>query len=389
MAALGTRCQNLYRLRVAKQDHSRWPIEPHTLAKHAILRRYLGRWFPIMAKRNARIIYVDGFAGPGRYVEGEDGSPIIALRIARDFLASGVLRPQQLTAIFVEQKTGRHRLLSEEVRALNVADPAYSGITCFVEKSDYASTMARIWSILDAGKAHIAPTFALIDPTGIKGVRYHDTAKLLSYPKTEVLVNLMYEETNRFRGGPEFEPHLDRFFGHQDWRVLRDIENSGERRRRTVEIFRDRLLEAGAKYVLSFEMKNASNATDYFLFFATKSATGLAAMKWAMWQVDKSGQFSFSDYTYAKGPMLVQPSPDYDALRRQLAQHFGGRRSVPMEEIELYVLAETSFYYYKREALKPMEDQGLLSIDTSQYPLRKKGTFPDRISVDFATEVRA
>jgi len=85
----------------------------------------------------------------------------------------------------------------------------------------------------------------------------------------------------------------------------------------------------------------------------------------------------------------VQPSPDYDALRRQLAQHFGGRRSVPMEEIELYVLAETSFYYYKREALKPMEDQGLLSIDTSQYPLRKKGTFPDRISVDFATEVRA
>jgi hypothetical protein len=44
-----------------------WPIEPHTAAKHQILRKYLDAWFPILATYNKRIVYVDGFAGPGRY----------------------------------------------------------------------------------------------------------------------------------------------------------------------------------------------------------------------------------------------------------------------------------------------------------------------------------
>jgi hypothetical protein len=33
-----------------------------------------------MAKWNGRIIFLDGFAGPGRYAGGEEGSPLIALR---------------------------------------------------------------------------------------------------------------------------------------------------------------------------------------------------------------------------------------------------------------------------------------------------------------------
>ena len=60
-----------------------WPIEPHTSAKHQILRKYLDAWLPILGTYNKRIIYIDGFAGPGEYVGGEPGSPIIALEAAR------------------------------------------------------------------------------------------------------------------------------------------------------------------------------------------------------------------------------------------------------------------------------------------------------------------
>ena len=57
-----------------------WPLEPHTKAKHEILRRYLGAWFPILTSGgwNRRVIFLDGFAGPGRYSACEPGSPIIA-----------------------------------------------------------------------------------------------------------------------------------------------------------------------------------------------------------------------------------------------------------------------------------------------------------------------
>lgn len=48
-----------------------WPLDPHTLAKHEILRRYLEAWFPIVGRYSHRIVYIDGFAGPGRYAGGE------------------------------------------------------------------------------------------------------------------------------------------------------------------------------------------------------------------------------------------------------------------------------------------------------------------------------
>src|SRR2546425_7543157 len=61
-----------------------WSIDAHTRAKHEILRRYLQAWFPILATHHGRVIYVDGFSGPGRYEAGEPGSPLIALQVAID-----------------------------------------------------------------------------------------------------------------------------------------------------------------------------------------------------------------------------------------------------------------------------------------------------------------
>src|SRR5262245_65441693 len=73
----------LVALGVAPRD-TIWPLQPHTAAKHRILRCYLDAWLPIMGSWNGRILIVDGFAGPGVYSGGEEGSPIIALRALMD-----------------------------------------------------------------------------------------------------------------------------------------------------------------------------------------------------------------------------------------------------------------------------------------------------------------
>lgn len=58
-----------------------WELEPHTAAKHAILRRYLSAWLPILSHGGfQKLAYIDAFSGPGSYVGGEDGSPVIALK---------------------------------------------------------------------------------------------------------------------------------------------------------------------------------------------------------------------------------------------------------------------------------------------------------------------
>ena len=70
-----------------------WTLDPHTRAKHLILQRYLHAWIPIIALGRGRAVFIDGFAGPGVYAGGEEGSPIIAMRASiirvRSALSSG------------------------------------------------------------------------------------------------------------------------------------------------------------------------------------------------------------------------------------------------------------------------------------------------------------
>lgn len=63
-----------------------WKLEPHTRAKHEILRRYLQAWMVILSQgKFPEILYIDGFSGPGEYVDGEVGSPVIALETALSY----------------------------------------------------------------------------------------------------------------------------------------------------------------------------------------------------------------------------------------------------------------------------------------------------------------
>src|SRR5579872_5279699 len=56
-----------------------WPITELTPTKHSILRSYLDWWFPTMIQQHQRVRIFDGFAGPGEYQGGEEGSPQVAI----------------------------------------------------------------------------------------------------------------------------------------------------------------------------------------------------------------------------------------------------------------------------------------------------------------------
>jgi len=73
---------------MSKTTDTIWPREPHTEAKHAILRKYLDAWLPIITRWNGRVVYIDGFAGPGEYIGGDNGSPIIAIKAVLEHTAN-------------------------------------------------------------------------------------------------------------------------------------------------------------------------------------------------------------------------------------------------------------------------------------------------------------
>jgi three-Cys-motif partner protein len=72
--------------------------------KHALLRRYLGGWFPILSKWHGRVIYIDCHAGRGLHASGQPGSPLVALKtlITHHHLPR-ILQSAEVCFLFIER----------------------------------------------------------------------------------------------------------------------------------------------------------------------------------------------------------------------------------------------------------------------------------------------
>jgi three-Cys-motif partner protein len=347
-----------------------WPLEPHTRAKHEILKRYLEAWTPILALGGAeRLLYVDGFAGPGRYDGGEDGSPIIALKAA---LAHQSRITAKVLFLFIEHDVPRAKQLEEIVDAIERPTNFRVKIVSGRRFEEGFGELLRFY--VDRGQS-LPPTFAFIDPFGWTGVPLALVRTILSYRRCEVMINFMYEEINRFLGNPEQEKNLDALFGSAEWRDLVGLQKKSERRTAIHDLYQ-RQLETGAKYVRSFEMRNKNDATDYFLFFATNNVTGLKKMKEAMWKADPAGDFTFSDATVSTQLQLFEKKPDLRALERALVSAFEGSEP-SIADIETFVVERTPFRetHYK-PLLAELEKKGRLE-PVGPKPGRRRGTFSD------------
>lgn len=355
-----------------RQFRKTWAIEPHTEAKHRILASYLNAWFPIVSRGGfPRVIYIDGFAGPGTYADGQHGSPILALRSLAE---QKIDLNSRFEFHFVEREPAVVCSLEASLAQLRQRGliPASAEVHVHQEMKFEEAYETELRPRLL--RYPNAPVFALVDPFGWTGMPMRLIRDLLRRPHTEVLVNFMFEEINRFLAHEAQPGNFDALFGGTDWRQC--VSLTGVRRTRCIhDYYRDCLHSIGeAKFVRSFEMRNERNLTDYFLFFATNSLKGLAKMKEAMWRVDPGGYFSFSDATDPAQTTLFGKEPDLELLRRLLLERFGGVEA-NRAQIEAFVVAETPFLasHYK-PVLKRLEREGV--IEVVQAPSgRKMGTF--------------
>ena len=245
-------------------DETIWPLEPHTRAKHEILRRYLGAWFPILTVGgfHKRVIFLDGFAGPGRYSGGEPGSPVIALDSLINNKAFPKLGGTEFVMIFVEQDPARFASLEAEIASFwhdNGGQP--DNIRVITENGTFDDTATGILDSLDKRGRTLAPTFAFVDPFGWKGVPLATISRLLANDRTEVFFNFMYDSLNRWVTHPDdpIHVHLTDLFGCE---LYRDVDGltPAERRKFLHDLYRAQLEAAGCEFVRHFEMFNDKGA---------------------------------------------------------------------------------------------------------------------------------
>lgn len=353
---------------------------PHTAAKHLLLKRYLDAWFPILGKYHNRINYIDGFAGPGEYEDGEDGSPILAIEAAKNHVERGTLASNvNINFIFVEAEPDYATHLQQRLTRLSCPGQFKFGVV----PGEFANVIGGLLDNLEKGNKVLAPTFAFVDPFGFSGIPFDLMARILTNPKCEVFVNIMIEFINRFLDHPNDRvlAHFPNTFGTCE--VMQIPNQQGDRSAALLALYRHQL-KAKAKFVGRFDMHGRRDQKTYSLFFASNSPLGFEKMKEAMWSVDKTDGGKFSDFEPGAGAQLGLLS--FQPLWEDLFARYRGQQ-VPMAEIEQFVIEQTDYLpKHARAILNDQEELGGISVVTAPNYKRRKGTFKaDKVGIQFAS----
>jgi three-Cys-motif partner protein len=370
-----------------------WIAQPHTVAKIDILRGYLNAWFPILGSSTPKLpmFYVDGFAGPGRYVEGQEGSPLVALECAKGALISGFRANRWIAGhvycLFVETKPSTLALLESELPGT----PEHAWIHHKTFLGDFDPVLETLRRDYPTAFGD-APLFVFLDPFGPTGLSFKTVTSILNSPKSEVLLHFDADGAARMiraldKGfNRSSQESLTQVFGDESWRSV-STEHSG-----TNQSFEDttrdlvglylRRLRSVAGFAYPFQMITPSGTHDsevgYYLIFATNHPRGIAKMKAVMKTVGQDGRYRFSNFL-SRQPLLFNPAASKVSDAENLHQYFQGTTNVTWNQIMSYTLNDTGLISPKT-MLKFLEDRGLINVRLTVVDvLRKPSTYPDRL----------
>lgn len=355
-----------------------WDADAHTIAKIEILKGYLKAWLRILGKtqRGQTILYVDGFAGPGRYRNHSEGSPLAALRVADNALheLGEEFIARSFHGAFIESNRDRFAVLAETIAPFEGKQSL--GITKMC--CEFADGIERLQKEVPAPFRGEGPLFVFADPFGGTGIPFSTFATCMKGETAELLINLDADGIGRIfsaESNNNRDEQLTELFGNECWKE--SLTGKGDLKRLSVQIldlYKKRLRSLpNVKFVWSFAMRGSKDALNYHLVFATKHPLGMEKMKEAMRAIDKTGSYSFSD-AHVEQHVLFRDD-DEETYAALLFKEFNGR-TVTMDDVNEFALSETPLLNAKA-MLALLEKAQRVQVETQGTQPRRAGSFPE------------
>lgn len=365
----------------------RWDMQPHTAAKHQVLRSYVDGWIPVMGYQALkmrdrigqypRLMVVDGFAGPGRYNGGEPGSPLIMLDALISHSAFPQLTGVKFHYLFIEQDRRRVDALRAELDQLEIPP----NIQLYLEHGHFEETFGSLVEEITGRDGTLIPTFAFIDPFGYSDVSMNLTGRFLNFPRSEALFFLPLSYLQRFVGRDGQETALTALFDSNEWREAIPLDGA-DRSAFLLNLFEERLHGQGeVNHVTNFQLRTL-DGMDYRLVFATGHQKGLDLMKRAMWRVDPVSGVSYVARTDTGQEVLFSPTADTGPLLAELRRAFGTQWFTSAEAEA--VTNGTPFIadsHLKMKTLKPAERADVIEVE--RPPGCRAGAFTAGVRMRF------
>ena len=365
------------------QDNHLWACPPRTKAKLEILTNYLSAWFGILAANGFRhVYYIDGFCGPGQYLGGEDGSPVIATRLASSTAQKHPGFKASLIFVDSEPKAIDH------LNTLSAIKNHHSNISIDIKQGAFADEVDGVVTELERNSK--SPVFSFIDPFGFSHSPFEKLKLLMQNRSSEIFVNLMCGFMNRFKehSDDQITQNIKDMVGERDLRSIIESDDSIEA---ICLAFEENLRTIG-EFTLKFMMRDENNIRDNAFFFCGKHPRGFEKIKQAMWRVDPMHGSSFSAHSSGgaiQSDMFGSGGPQTQALYGLILEEFGGRTAVSVEEIFKWVIEKTDSFLptHARTELEMLNQKGAITkiLDPSgSKRKRAKNAWPKRLLLDFA-----
>jgi len=382
---------------VRESTPEKWVYREHTRIKHELLRKYLRPWITKLGKYHRKILFFDGFAGRGEYIDEKTGevltvgSPIVALQLADELLRSCEERKRQpyfdkFICIAIEKDKENfgnlESVISREKEEIKFKDK----IDVHLINDEFANVVEEV--IKEVGE-RIAPSFFFIDPFGFSGVPFRAVKNILSLPRTEIFFTFMTRDINRFLELPQVEKHLDDLYPTSEWLKIKDWH---KRDQQLVDLYLKSLHEeANVKYAWPFRVcMDERYQTLHYLIHATNHFDGLKIMKDIMHKQGASGEFAWlgpKESFYRHQQKLFDET--IPSLKEYLLKRFRGETKT-FEEILEETYQDTRFVEKQyRQALKKLEKERKIKVvRVTSKTLRGLGG-KDRISFPRSNPVQA
>lgn len=360
-----------------------------SLIKSTIVAKYFDVWANVIVSTQKRypqhsqkIAYIDLFAGPGRFKDGSQSTP---LKILINAIEKIDLR-ERLVAIFNDKDEKNSNDLQNTIEEIpGIKTLKYKPV---VYNQEIGEEIVKMFE-----DKNLVPTLFFVDPWGYKGLSLRLVNSVLKDWGCDAIFFFNYNRINMGLNNTAVQEHMQALFGEKQTMELRKqlmSKNSYERELLIVEELCQALKAYGSRYVLPFRFKNnKGKRTSHHLIFVSKHFRGYEIMKDIMARESSNDTQGVPSFEYnpadflPRQTLLFQLFRPLNDLKEELLDTFKSQRLTMQKVYEMHNVDTPYIKKNYKEVLRELhEDDSIGAISPTGKPPRK-GTFGDEIIVIF------
>ncbi|RWX43975.1 three-Cys-motif partner protein [Candidatus Electrothrix aarhusensis] len=360
-----------------------------SLVKSIIVAKYFDVWSTVIISTQKRypqhsqkIAYIDLFAGPGRYNDGSQSTPL-------KILTNAIEKPdlcRRLVAIFNDKDEDNSKTLSKTIEEI-------PGIEKLKYKPQIDNQEVGEEIVNKFESMNLVPTLFFVDPWGYKGLSLRLVNSVLKDWGCDCLFFFNYNRISMGLSNPLVKEHMDALFGRDRADELRSkLANTSpeERELMIVEALCQAIKSYGSRYTLPFRFKDSKGKrTSHHLIFVSKHFRGYEIMKDIMSRESTSDTEGVPSFEYnpadflPKQTLLFQLSRPIDDLKKDLLDTFAGQRLTMKKIYEEHNVDTPYIIKNYKNALRVLYDEDLIDAISPKGKPPRKNSFAETIIVTF------